>query len=212
MQDYCSVAIWGQQSRTDPAVPANHWVSMEISLVFSQHVKARCCIPCLDSVRVVFFLFPVGVCTLSTLDQWSAFVWACTRPRWHMRGHASSMCFGQCTCLCACVGECAPVCLPALRACERAPGCACVHELACQLMSPVIQQWACCGLVAGSRGWESHSRLQLSLAARKEGRMPSFSCHLTAAAPRCDCVMAVGSCFEFSVYVCAKVEWLGTSW
>lgn len=53
--------------------------------------------------------------------------------------------------------------------------CLSVHWLACQLMSPVIQQWACCGLVAGSRGWESHSRLQLSLAGRK-ARMPSLYC------------------------------------
>lgn len=108
--------------------------------------------------------------------------------------------------VCVCVGECAPACLPACRpacvraclcVCVRAPGCGCVHELACQLMSPVIQQWACCGLVAGSRGWESHSRLQLSLAARKEG------CRLSPAVsppqPQ-GVIVAVGLCFglEFS--------------
>lgn len=46
--------------------------------------------------------------------------------------------------------------------------CVCVYWVAgCQLMFPVIQQWACSGLLAGSRGWESHSHLQLSLAVRK---------------------------------------------
>lgn len=71
------------------------------------------------------------------------------------------------------VGEGAHVFLSLRCVCVCAAGC--THVLACQLMSPVIQQWACCGLAAGSRGWESHSRLQLSLAGG-EARMPSLYC------------------------------------
>lgn len=98
---------------------------------------------------------------------WLAYVWAC--PDVFVR-------------LCVYVGECAHVFVH--------PVCAlwCVHWLASQLMCPVIQQWACCGLVAGSRGWESHSRLQLSLAGR-EARMPSLFClHTGWSLKVCVCV------------------------
>lgn len=68
-------------------------------------------------------------------------------------------------------------------------------------MSPVIQQWACCGLVAGSRGWESHSRLQLSLAGRK-ARMPSLPClHTSWSLKVC---MFVCVCLSFFVSLCVK--------
>lgn len=71
-------------------------------------------------------------------------------------------------------------------------------------MSPVIQQWACCGLVAGSRGWESHSRLQLSLAGRKEGCLLS-----TAFTPLEPGGVIVGVGFlDLKRCVCVKVEWI----
>lgn len=186
------------EGQTRPSLPAAgcRWKSLPCS---ANTLKLSAASRVLTVCMFFFVFFSVCVCALSTLDQWPAFMWVCTCPRWHMRGHASSMCFGQrtCLCVCVCVGECAPACLPAcrpacVRACVLAPGCGCVHELACQLMSPVIQQWACCGLVAGSRGWESHSRLQLSLAARKEG------CRLSPAVsppqPQ-GVIVAVGLCF-----------------
>lgn len=116
--------------------------------------------------------------------------------------------------VCVCVGECAPACLPACRpACVRA--CSRMWMCARAGMSADVPSNPAVGLL-----WIS-SRLQgmgipfpfTALPGSKKGRMPSFSCRLTAAAPRCDC--GCGFVFwglSFQRCVCVKVEWLCTSY